>query len=371
MSGNTFGCLFRVTTFGESHGPALGVVVDGCPPGVPLAEGDLLPELRRRRPGQSRLVSARAEPDEPEIVSGVFEGVTTGAPICVLFRSRAARPEDYDAIRHVYRPGHADFTVEAKYGIRDHRGGGRSSARETVARVAAGAIARKILRREGIEIVGYTTQVGGVSAGEIDRRRVQVGDVDANAVRCPDPKAASAMEQLILQAQKDSDSIGGIAEFVVRGCPAGLGEPVFDKLKADLGKALLSLPAVTGFEYGAGFAAASVRGSEHNDPFVVRDGRVAAPTNRHGGILGGISSGEMIILRVPVKPTSSIPREQKTVTTEGTETVIRVTGRHDPCLVPRLVPIGEAMIALVLVDHLMRWRAQLSLSSPAPKNLSG
>jgi len=338
----------------------IGVVIDGCPPGLLLSEDDLRPDLERRRPGQSRVTTPRAEADDPEIVSGLFEGRSTGAPICILFRNKDARSRHYDDIAKLYRPGHADYTVDAKYGIRDHRGGGRLSARETVARVAAGVVAKKLLTAEGIDIVGYTVQVGSIMAGEIDRQSVRVEDVDANDVRCPDALAAKAMNELILQVRKEGDSIGGTAEFIARGCPPGLGEPVFDKLKADLAKAFLSIPAVTGFEYGSGFAAAQMRGSEHNDPFVMRDGKVATETNRHGGMLGGISSGEMIIMRAPLKPTSSIPKEQRTVSTDHTETTVKVEGRHDPCLLPRFVPIGEAMIALVLADHLMRWRAQCS-----------
>jgi chorismate synthase len=334
-------------------------VIDGCPPGLLLAAEDLLPDLARRRPGQSRLVSSRRESDEPEIVSGTFEGVTTGAPICILVRNEDARSRDYAEIKDLFRPGHADFTYLAKYGVRDYRGGGRASARETVARVAAGAVARKLLARESIVVVGYTTQIGDIVTDRIDRAVVTVEDVDRSAVRCPDVEAAAAMEAAITSARKAGDSIGGVAEFIARGSPPGLGEPVFDKLKADLAKAMLSLPAVTGFEYGSGFAAARQRGSTHNDAFVRReDGSTGTATNRHGGMLGGISSGEMLVVRVAVKPTSSIPQEQQTIDVSGNPTTVRVTGRHDPCLVPRLIPIGEAMVALVLIDHLMRWRAQ-------------
>jgi chorismate synthase len=358
---NSFGERFRITTFGESHGPALGVVIDGCPPGLPLSEEDLLPDLARRRPGQSHLTTQRSESDQPDILSGIFEGETTGAPICILFRSDDTRSRDYEALKDVYRPGHADHTWDQKFGRRDHRGGGRASARETVARVAAGAVARKLLAREAIEVVGYTLQVGDIVAPSIDRDTVTVVEVDATPIRCPDPDTAAAMEALVLEVRKDGDSIGGIGEFVVRGCPAGLGEPVFDKLKADLAKALLSIPAVVGFEYGSGFAAARRRGSEHNDTPTASEGEIRARTNRHGGMLGGISSGESIVMRACVKPTSSIATEQSTVTRSGEETKVKVTGRHDPCLVPRFIPIGEAMIVLVLLDHLMRWRAQTSL----------
>lgn len=358
MPGNSFGLLFRVTTFGESHGPGLGVVIDGCPPGLELDGDDLRPDLDRRRPGQSKLTTQRTESDEPEILSGVFEGRTTGTPICILFRNRDTRARDYEPLRSLYRPGHADYSFDAKYGLRDHRGGGRSSARETVARVAAGAVARKLLRAEGIEVVGYTRQVGDIVADAIDLETVTTDAVEANPVRCPDPEVAARMEAAILAVRKDGDSVGGVAEFVVRGCPAGLGEPVFEKLKAALASALVGIPAVTGFEYGSGFAAARMRGSEHNDPFVAGAAGITTTSNRHGGMLGGISTGRPLVMRASVKPTSSIARPQSTVTTEGAPTEVRVTGRHDPCLVPRFVPIGEAMILLVVIDHLLRWRAQ-------------
>lgn len=358
MPGNTFGQLFRITTFGESHGAAIGVVIDGCPPRLPLSVQDLLPDLARRRPGQSAVTTQRKESDTPDIVSGVFEGRTTGTPICILFRNEDARQRDYDKIKDVYRPGHADHTFEAKYGHRDYRGGGRASARETVARVAAAAVAKRVLATQGVDVVGYTIRVGPIVASGIDPETVTIDDVERNPVRCPDARAAADMEAHIADVRKAGDSIGGIAEIVARGVPAGLGEPVFDKLKADLAKGLLSIPAVTGFEYGSGFAAAGMRGSEHNDAIVATDTGVRAASNRHGGMLGGISSGETLILRASLKPTSSIPQPQKTVTTAGRETEVTVTGRHDPCLVPRFVPVGEAMVALVLVDHLLRWRAQ-------------
>lgn len=357
MAGNTFGRAFRVTTAGESHGPGHVAIIDGVPAGLPLVEEDLLKDLRRRRPGQSSLVSPRAESDRPIILSGVFEGRTTGAPIGVLIMNEDARPSDYDALRDVYRPGHADFPTEARYGMRDHRGGGRSSARETVSRVAAGAIARAFLgRAHGIEVVGYVTQVGEICAAVDHPERVQQEDVEKSPVRCPDPAASAAMIQHIEAIRRDRDSIGGIAQFVARGVPAGLGEPVFDKLKADLAKALFSLPAVMGVEYGAGFAVAKARGSSNNDPFVMSGGRVTTEGNRHGGMLGGLSTGMPILLRAAVKPTSSIPRPQRTVTRDGEATEVVVKGRHDPCLLPRFVPMGEAMICLVLADHLLRAR---------------
>jgi chorismate synthase len=358
MAGSTIGRLFRVTTAGESHGPGNVVVVDGVPPGLELCADDLVPDLRRRRPGQSRFVSQRREEDEPEILSGVFEGRTTGTPIAVLVRNQDPRSKDYADIRDKYRPGHADFTYDAKYGFRDWRGGGRASARETTARVAAGAIAKKLLAREGVRIVGYVKSVGPIEAAIEDPAAVELAAVEASPVRCPDPVAAERMALLIEEVRADMDSIGGTAEIVATGVPPGWGEPVFDKLKADLGKALFSLPAVLGVEYGAGFAVARARGSENNDAFVSAEGRITTRTNRHGGMLGGISSGLPIVLRAALKPTSSLPREQPTVTRGGEPTTIRTGGRHDPCLLPRFVPMGEAMVAITLADHYLRQRAR-------------
>lgn len=358
MPGNTWGQLFRVTTAGESHGPANVVIVDGVPPGIELSEGDLRPDLARRRPGQSKITTQRKEADEPEILSGVFEGRTTGTSIAILIRNEDQRSADYSDIREKYRPGHADFTFDAKYGRRDYRGGGRSSARETVARVAAGAIAKKILATRGIQVLAYVKQVGSVAARIESPEAVTLEQVESSIVRCPDPESAEAMIQLIDAVRKDCDSIGGVAELVATGVPPGLGEPVFDKLKADLGKAMLSLPAVLAFEYGAGFAVAMARGSENNDPLVPIEGGIGFEANRHGGMLGGISSGAPIVCRVAIKPTSSLAREQRTVTTTGEPTTIRTRGRHDPCLLPRFIPMGEAMMAIVLVDHLLRHRAQ-------------
>jgi chorismate synthase len=359
MAGNTFGELFRVTTAGVSHGPGYLAVIDGCPPGLELSADDLLPDLRRRRPGQSKLVTQRDEADLPEIWSGVFEGKTDGTSIGILFRNTDQRSRDYGDIKEKYRPGHADFTFDAKYGLRDYRGGGRSSARETVCRVAAGAIAKKLLAQNGIGVLGYVKQVGNVVADVPDPARVTLEQVEANAVRCPDPAKADEMIALIEQVKKERDSIGGVSELVAVGVPPGLGEPVFDKLKADLAKALLSLPAVTAFEYGVGFGVATMRGSEHNDRFIRKKaGKIGTETNRHGGMLGGISSGEPIVCRVAVKPTSSLPQPQKTVTRQGEPTEIVTKGRHDPCLLPRFVVMGEAMVALVLIDHLLRQRAQ-------------
>lgn len=358
MPGNSFGELFRITTAGVSHGPGYLLIVDGCPPGLPLSVDDLMPDLRRRRPGQSKIVTQRQEPDVPEIWSGVFEGKTDGTPIGILFRNEDQRSQDYSDIKEKYRPGHADFTFDAKFGLRDYRGGGRSSARETLCRVAAAAIAKKLLAQQGICIVGYVKQIGEVSADIPEPSRVTLDQVEANLVRCPDQAAAQRMIALIERVRKDQDSVGGICELVATGVPPGLGEPVFDKLKADLAKALLSLPAVLAFECGAGFSVATARGSENNDPFIPKAGGVGTETNRHGGMLGGISSGEPIICRVAVKPTSSLPKPQKTVTRSGQPTEIITKGRHDPCLLPRFVPMGEAMMALVLVDHWLRWRAQ-------------
>jgi chorismate synthase len=377
MSGNSFGVLFRVTTAGESHGRGNVVIVDGCPAGLSLTEEDLRPDLARRRPGQSHIVTQRQEADDPEILSGTFEGKTTGTSIAILIRNEDQRSRDYSDIQDKYRPGHADYTFDAKYGVRDYRGGGRSSARETVARVAAGAIARKlILEAFGGHVVAYVKQIGEVVADVPDPTRVTLSDVEVlpsgepNIVRCPDASAAARMVELVEKIRKDQDSIGGVSEIVATGVPAGLGEPVFDKLKADLAKALFSLPAVLGVEYGVGFGCATLRGSENNDVFepdpagdnaseLLPSGvpRVRTPTNRHGGMLGGISSGMPIILRAAVKPTSSLPREQRTVDRAGTATTLRTRGRHDPCLLPRFVPIAEAMVALVLADHWLRFRA--------------
>lgn len=371
MSGNSFGRIFRITTAGESHGPANLVILDGCPAGLPLTEDDLRPDLARRRPGQSRLVTQRDEADEPEILSGTFEGKTTGTSIAILIRNQDQRSRDYGDIAAKYRPGHADFTYDAKYGFRDYRGGGRSSARETSARVAAGAIAKKLLQVElGVRIVGYVKQVGDVVASVAEPSAITLEQVETlpdgspNIVRCPDPEAAARMAELIDSVRKDQDSIGGIAEICAVGVPAGLGDPVFDKLKADLAKALFSIPAVMGVEYGIGFGCVTLRGSQNNDIFLAdpRGGRerITTASNRHGGILGGISSGMPIVVRAAVKPTSSLSREQDTVDNQGHPTTLRTRGRHDPCLLPRFVPVGEAMVALVLADHWLSWRAQRS-----------
>lgn len=363
MAGSTFGIAFRVTTAGESHGPGNVVIVDGCPAGIALSEEDLQVDLDRRRPGQSKIVTQRKESDRAEILSGVFEGQTTGTPIAVLVRNEDQKSRDYADIAEKYRPGHADYTFDAKYGLRDYRGGGRSSARETVARTAAGAIAKKVIAHAfGGEVVGYVTSVGDITA--TIPQNVTLAQVETlpsgepNVVRCPDPIAAARMVTLIERVRKEQDSIGGVAEIVARHVPAGLGEPVFDKLKADLAKALFSLPAVVGVEYGAGFSLAAMRGSEANDVIVAEDGVVRTETNRHGGMLGGISSGMPIVLRAAVKPTSSLPREQRTITKSLEATTIRTRGRHDPCLLPRFVPMAEAMVAITIADHWLRQRAQ-------------
>ena len=367
MAGNSFGKVFRITTAGESHGPGNVVIIDGCPPGIELTEQDLYADLARRKPGQSAVVTQRQESDMPEILGGIFDGRTTGTSIAILIRNQDQRSRDYEQIKDRYRPGHADFTYDRKYGTRDFRGGGRSSARETVARVAAGAVAKKVIREAfGGEVVGYTKQVGELIARIDDPASVTLEQVERlpdgspNIVRCPDASVVPRMIELIDQARRELDSVGGIAEIVACGVPAGLGEPVFDKLKADLGKALLSLPAVLGFEYGIGFGCATMRGSDNNDIFVSKNGPegITTQSNRHGGMLGGISSGMPIIMRAAVKPTSSLPRPQPTVNRRGESTEIRTLGRHDPCLLPRFIPMAEAMVAIVIADHWLRWCAQ-------------
>lgn len=357
---NTFGTLFTVTTWGESHGPAVGAVVDGCPPRLPLTAEDIQIELDRRRPGQSDIVTPRKEEDRVEFLSGVFEGRTTGTPISLLVRNADQRPAAYDEMRDKFRPSHADFTYQAKYGLRDHRGGGRSSARETVGRVAAGAIARKVLALAGgVEVRAFLTQVHDIAVpAEALAAFPTLADVEATPVRCPHPETAARMIERIKAVRSEGDSVGGIIECRVRGLPAGLGEPVFDRLEADLAKAMLSLPATKGFELGSGFAGAALRGSEHNDAFEVRDGRVRTRTNRSGGTQGGISNGEDLVFRTAFKPTATILQRQATVDTAGAATELIGRGRHDPCVVPRAVPIVEAMTALVLLDHWLRHAAQ-------------
>jgi len=348
---SSWGTLFRVTTFGESHGRAVGCVVDGCPPGMPLSEDDIQPQLDRRRPGQSDLTSPRSEPDRVRILSGVDQGVTLGTPIGLMVENRDQRPADYESLRDIPRPSHADWTYFAKYGVKARSGGGRASARETIGRVAAGAIAEKWLRlRLGVEIVAWVASVGDVEAPWPDVKRIQRPDVDAHPTRCPDPAAAEAMAQAIRTAREDRDSVGGVIACVCRGVPPGWGEPVFGKLEALLAHAMLSLPATKGFEIGSGFAGTRLQGSQHNDLFVFEGGTLRTTSNRSGGVQGGISNGEPIVFRVAFKPPATIGRPQTGVTFEGTPVVIEATGRHDPCVVPRAVPIVEAMAALVLAD---------------------
>lgn len=363
---NSFGKLFTVTTWGESHGLAVGAVVDGCPPRLPLDPAEIQAELDRRRPGQSEIVTPRQEQDRVEFLAGVFEGRTTGAPISMMVRNADQRPGAYDEMREKFRPSHADFTYQTKFGLRDHRGGGRSSARETIGRVAAGAIARKILALGGqarhgapVEIRAFLTQVHDIIApAEALVNFPTLAEVEATPVRCPHAATAAKMIERIKAVRSEGDSVGGIIECRIRGLPAGLGEPVFDRLEADLAKAMLSLPATKGFELGSGFAGTRLRGSEHNDLFESREGRVRTATNRSGGTQGGISNGEEIIFRVGFKPTATILQPQKTVDLQGAETELTGRGRHDPCVVPRAVPIVEAMAALVLVDHWLRHSAQ-------------
>ncbi len=356
MSGNTFGRSFRITTFGESHGRAVGVVIDGCPAGLELSESDVQRELDRRRPGQSSVSTPRSEEDRATILSGVFEGRTTGTPIALIVHNRDHDPGAYEGIKSRPRPNHADFTYFMKYGFRDWRGGGRSSGRETVGRVAAGAVAKKLLSTKGIEILGHTVSVGGVNVGQVSYDDIRK-NIERNPVRCADPAAAVEMEKTILAAKADDDSVGGVVEVLALNVQPGLGEPVFDKLDADLAGAVMSIGAVKGVEIGAGFEVARRRGSENNDPFTIKEGRVVTLTNNSGGIQGGISNGMPIVLRAAVKPTSSIAKEQKTVDlTTMEEAALRIKGRHDPSIVPRVLPVCEAMVAIVLADHLLRNR---------------
>jgi chorismate synthase len=354
MSGNSFGRLFRVTSFGESHGPAIGCVIDGVPPRLPLAEADIQVWLDRRRPGQSRFTTQRREPDRVQILSGTFEGLTTGAPIGLLIVNEDARSKDYSAIKDLFRPGHADYTWQVKYGIRDYRGGGRSSARETAMRVAAGAVARKVLG-EAVRIRAALVQVGPHG---IDRARWDWDEIERNPFWSPDAAAAETWAAFLDGVRKEGSSAGGIIEVVASGAPAGLGDPVFDKLDADLAKALMSIPAVKGVEIGAGFAAAPMSGPEHNDWMQMRDGEVTFLSNHAGGILGGISSGQDIVARIAIKPTSSVLVPQPTVTARGDDAEVVTKGRHDPCVAIRGVPVAEAMVALVLADHWLRHKAQ-------------
>jgi chorismate synthase len=354
---NTFGQLFRVTTWGESHGGAIGAVVDGCPPLLALSEADIQPELDRRAPGQSRLVTQRKESDTVRILSGVFEGRTLGTPISLTIPNEDQRSGDYSEIAEKYRPSHADYTYDAKYGTRDYRGGGRTSARETAGRVAAGAIARKLLREwYGVEIVAWVAKVGTIAV-ECDPETTTREEVERTPIRCPDPEGAERMIALVEATRKAGNSIGGVVGCALRGCPPGWGEPVFDRLEADLAKGMLSLPASKGFEIGSGFAGTDLTGLEHNDEFYMDGDRVRTRTNRSGGVQGGISNGETIHFRVAFKPTATIMHEQRTVSRGGEETTLKGRGRHDPCVLPRAVPIVEAMAALVLADHALRQEA--------------
>ncbi len=357
MSSST-GRLFRVTTFGESHGGGIGAVVDGCPPRLPLTEAMVQHDLDRRRPGQSRLTTLRDEADRVEILSGVFEGHTLGSPIAMLVGNTDARPSAYEDFKDVYRPSHADYTTEAKYGIRNWQGGGRASARETIGRVAAGAIARQLLRTAAdIEVLAWVRQVGTIAA-DVDLAAVTLADVEADATRCPSPEHAEAMTEAIEAARRDGNSLGGIVECVARRVPPGLGEPVFDKLEAELAKAALSLPAAKGFEIGSGFAGVTMTGREHNDPFIPGpDGQPRTASNRSGGVQGGISNGEDIVIRVAFKPTATIASAQDTVDRDNNPVTLAARGRHDPCVLPRAVPMVEAQVLLVLADHWLRQHA--------------
>jgi chorismate synthase len=353
MAGNTFGKLFTLTTFGESHGEALGGIIDGCPAGLSIDLEFIQEELDRRRPGQSHIVTQRKESDKAEFLSGIFEGKTTGTPIGFIVRNENQKSKDYEHNVDVYRPSHADYTYDAKYGMRDHRGGGRSSARETVSRVVAGAIAKLILKQNGISIQAYTSQVGDIKLLK-KYTELDLNKIETNIVRCPDTLIAETMISKIEQVRKAGDTIGGVISCVIKGTPAGLGEPVFDKLHADLGKAMLSINAVKGFEYGSGFEGVKMSGSQHNDVFTAHNGVIGTKTNHSGGIQGGISNGADIYFNVAFKPVATIMQPQETVNSKGEATQIMGKGRHDPCVLPRAVPIVEAMAALVLVDHLLR-----------------
>jgi chorismate synthase len=355
---NTFGHLFRITTWGESHGGGVGVVVDGCPPRLPLTEADIQVDLDRRRPGQSKIVTPRKESDTCQILSGTFEGRTLGTPISIWVKNEDQRAEAYREMETLYRPSHADYTYQAKYGIRNWQGGGRASARETIGRVAGGAVAWQVLRRLApeLEIVAFVSQVHDLDAA-VPLEKISRAEVESNIVRWPDSADAERVVALIEKVRSTGDSVGGVVTCLVRGVPPGLGEPVFDKLEADLAKAMLSLPASKGFEIGSGFAGARMKGSEHNDAFVPEGGRVRTATNRSGGIQGGISNGEEIVFRVAFKPVATIAQAQQTVSTTGESAELKSRGRHDPCVVPRAVPMVEAMVRLVLADHALRQRA--------------
>jgi chorismate synthase len=355
MAGNTFGKIFNITTFGESHGRGLGVIIDGCPAGIDFDEAFIQNELARRRPGQSNIVTQRKEADKIEVLSGVFDGKTTGTPIGMVIYNADAKSKDYSHIADKFRPSHADFTYHVKYGIRDYRGGGRSSARETAARVAAGAVAKLLLKQFGIEVTGYVSQVGNVKVNK-PYSALNLSLVENTPVRCPDLEKAEEMIDLIKTVRKEGDTIGGVVTAVIEGCPVGLGEPAFDKLHAELGKAMLSINACKGFEYGSGFDGVTMRGSEHNDIFVNNDGNIETTTNHSGGIQGGISNGMDIYFRAAFKPVATIVSAQDSVDIDGEKAIVTGKGRHDPCVLPRAVPIVEAMAALTIADFLLRQR---------------
>ncbi|HQO31325.1 MAG TPA: chorismate synthase [Chitinophagales bacterium] len=356
MAGNSFGEIFRITTFGESHGVALGVIIDGCPAGLAIDPAFIQSELERRKPGQSAIVTQRKEADEVEILSGIFENKTQGTPIALLIRNADQKSKDYEHIKDSYRPSHADFTYDAKYGTRDHRGGGRSSARETAARVAAAAIAKQLLQHYGIQIHAYVSKVGNIAV-EKPYTELDLSQTEANIIRCPDPVIAEQMIEFIKVVKKNGDTVGGVITGVIKGVPAGLGEPVFDKLHADLAKAMMGINAAKGFEYGSGFAGTELLGSQHNDLFFSEEGAIRTRTNLSGGIQGGISNGMDIYFNVAFKPIATIMRDQESVDKDGNPAVVSGKGRHDPCVLPRAVPIVEAMAALTITDHLLRQRA--------------
>jgi chorismate synthase len=357
--GNIFGELFRIATWGESHGGGIGVVIDGCPPRIAIKPAEIQADLDRRRPGQSKIVTPRKEADACEILSGVFQGKTLGTPLAILVRNTDARPEAYTEMQTMYRPSHADYTYQSKYGIRNWEGGGRSSARETIGRVAAAAVARKVLKKFApkLEVIAYVKQVHTLTA-KVDPAGVRFDDIEGNILRWPDPKDAERVIKFIEKIRSQGDSVGGIIECVVRNCPVGLGDPVFDRLEADLGKAMLSLPATKGFEIGSGFGSVLFKGSEHNDSFVMKAGKVRTTSNRSGGVQGGISNGEDIVFRIAFKPVATISQVQQTVSVDNRNAKLKARGRHDPCVLPRAVPMVEAMTNLVLVDHLLRNKAQ-------------
>lgn len=356
MSGNTFGTVFKVTIFGESHGLMIGMVIDGCPAGLVIDNKLIQSELNRRKPGQSKITTARKESDEVQIVSGIFEGKTTGTPIAGFIKNQDQRSKDYQHLAKTFRPSHADFSYQAKYGHRDYRGGGRSSARETAARVVAGAIAKQFLKTLGIEILAFVSKVGNIEIKKNDSRLINYKKIESNIVRCPDAQIAQKMIKLIEEVKSKGDTIGGIVSCVIKGCPAGLGEPVFDKLHADLGKSMLSINAVKGFEYGSGFNGVALSGSQHNDLFINDQGKIKTKSNNSGGIQGGISNGMDIFFRVAFKPVATIMQNQATMDLDGNNVKIAGKGRHDPCVVPRAVPIVEAMAAITLADHILRHR---------------